>query len=352
MRVLIQFMIIFSLAILFSSCSERVESRINYQYHAASKVKGQDIAAEFGDVKISNKDLMEGIYADVFDLQKKIFDLKMNRLKAVMLKKLIESDPKKKNLTNDQFLEKYIASGIKVSTKDISNFIKERKIPKEQLNDMVKGQIKKYLEVEKKKQAVERWMAEKTVKTPVKIYFERPTRPTFDVKITEKDPSWGNKNAKVTIVEFSDFQCPFCGKAAKVMEKVKDHYGKKVRVVYKNFPLPFHPNAKGAALASLCANDQGSSYFWRMYKTLFDNQKSLDAISLNKYAKNLGLNMQKFEKCVKQKQFKSKLDDDMKQAGEDLAIKSTPTFYINGQLVNGALPFETFKEIIDQQLSL
>jgi protein-disulfide isomerase len=336
---------------ILSSCSKNAQSKINYQYYAASKVKEQNIAAEYGTVKITNKELMDGIYADVFDLEKKIFDLKMNRLKAVMLKKLIESDPKKKNLTNDQFLDKYIAKSISVSNKDIQKFIKQRKIPKEQITDMVKGQIKKFLEVEKKKEAVERWMAEKTSKTPVKIYFPRPTRPTFEVKVTEKDPSWGNKDAKVTIVEFSDFQCPFCSKAAKVMEQVKKHYGKKVRIVFKNFPLPFHPQAKGAAMAALCANEQGATYFWGMYRHFFENQSALDADSISKYAKNIGLNIEKFNQCIKQKKFKSKLDDDMKQAGEDLSIKSTPTFYINGQLVNGALPFETFKEIIDEQLA-
>lgn len=337
------------IALLFSACSKSVESKTQYIF---KKSNDKAIIAEFGNVKITNKELLRGIYADIYDLEKKIYDLKMNRLKAVILQKLMESDPNRKGLTNDQFLEKYIAKKIAVSNKEINAFVKLRKIPKEQLNDMVKGQIKKFLTLEKKKKAVESWMGEKTKKSPVTVYFDRPSRPVFDVKVTDADPSWGNKNAKVTVVEFSDFQCPFCSKAAAILKKVKAHYGNKIRVVFKNFPLPFHPNAKPASLAALCANEQGSTYFWKYYNKLFENQSSLDKKSLVKFGKDIGLDWKKLESCLDSKKFRMKLQDDMKQAGDDLNIKSTPTFYVNGQLLNGALPFEVFQEVIDEQLSL
>ncbi len=332
-----------------SSCSNSAQSKTQYVF---KKSKDKEVIAQFAKTKITNKELMSGIYAEVFDLEKKIFDLKMNRLKAIILQKLMESDPNRKGLSNDQFLEKYIATSIKVSKKDIEKFVKERKIPKEQLNDMVKGQIKKFLEMEKKKEAVEVWMAEKTKKFPVSVFFEQPMRPVFEVKVTDQDPSWGDKNAKVTIVEFSDFQCPFCSKAAKIMDQVKKHYGKKIRVVYKNFPLPFHPQAKPAALASLCANEQGDSYFWKYYHMLFENQNALADSNLVDYAKKIGLNQKQFKSCLESKKYRTKLEDDIKQAGGDLDIKSTPTFYVNGQLINGALPLEAFQEVIDAQLEL
>ncbi len=335
-------------AIFFSGCSERVESKTKYVYKTVNQ--NNELAAEFGKFKISQKELMKGIYADVFDLEKKIFDIKMNRLKALMLKKLMDADPRKKGLTNDQFLEKYIAPNLKVTKGDIDKFIEQRKIPKDQINEMVKGQIRKFLEMEKKKKAVEQWMAKQTAKTPVTVYFPKPQRPRFKVKVSDRDPQWGRKDAKVTIVEFSDFQCPFCAKASKILEQIKEHYGKKIRVVFKNFPLPFHSNAKGAALAALCVNEQGSDYFWKYYRKLFANQTALSKGDLERYAREIGVESKKFKECVTSKKYEPQLADDIRQAEEDLAIKSTPTFYVNGKLINGALPFETFKEVIDEEL--
>jgi protein-disulfide isomerase len=343
-------LVLLVLTLFLTSCSERVESRPQFIFKQGSD---KSVVAEYGKIKITQKELMTGIYDDIYDLQKKIFDKKMSRLKAILLKKMMESDPNYKGLSNDQFLTKYIAKNINVSKKDIEKFIKEKKIPKEQLNDMVRGQIKKYLLMQKKKQAVEEWMANKTQKTPVVVYFKKPLRPVFDVKITDRDPSWGSKSAKVTIVEFSDFQCPFCGKAAKVMKKLKQHYGKdKIRIVFKNFPLPFHPQAKPAALAALCAKEQGQSYFWSFYDRLFSHQNGLNKDNYKKFAKEIGLNVKKFGECMSSGRHQDKLADDIKQGSDDLHIKSTPTFYVNGQLMNGAYPFEEFKQIIDEQLKL
>lgn len=132
----------------------------------------------------------------------------------------MDQDPRKKGLSNDEFLDKYIASEVKISEKEIEAFIKDQNIPAEHINPQVKEKIKGYLGMERKKEAVEKWLAEKTNKKPVEVYIPKPRRPTFPVEVGNA-PTFGDKNAKVTIVEYSDFQCPFCSKGAEVLKKLK-----------------------------------------------------------------------------------------------------------------------------------
>ena len=159
----------------------------------------------------------------------------------------------------------------------------------------------------------------------------------------------GNGDAKVTIVEYSDFQCPFCSKAAKTIAELEKKYGNKVRVVFKNYPLPFHSQAKLAAEAAMCANDQDKKIFWKMHDSMFADQTKLDRDNLIKTAKAYGVKEDAFTKCLDGHSNLAKIEADMKE-GQDLAIKSTPTFYINGKLLSGALPIETFSEVIDEEL--
>ena len=329
------------------SCSKEAESKPSYIFKSSSD---KSIIAEVAGQKIPRKDLMRGIDAEIFDLEYKIYQMKINRLRALALEKFMKSDKRKEGMSNDEYLNKYIAGKNPVTEKDIATFVKERSIPKEQMNDMVRGQIKKFLEVEKKKLAVDRWLGEQTAKNPIVVYFPKPERPVFDIKVNDQDPSWGSSNAKVTIVEYSDFQCPFCSKGAAVISEIKKAYKGKVRVVFKNFPLPFHPLAKGAAEAALCAGEQGSDYFWKLHDLMFKDQASLTQDQLTKIAKKIGVNVEKFSKCLESNKFLSKIKDDM-ALGQELGIKSTPTFFVNGQLLNGALPFGVFKEIIDAELA-
>ena len=329
------------------SCSKSVESKPSFIFKKSSD---KSIVAVIGGEKIPAQDLMRGIDAEIFDLENKIYQMKINRLRALALEKFMKADKRKKGISNDEYMNKYIAHKVNVTKKDIDAFANKRNIPKEQINDMVRGQIKKFLEVEKKKASVDEWLGEQTKRSPIIVYFSKPERPVFDVKITDQDPSWRSPNAKVTIVEYSDFQCPFCSKGADVINEVKKLYKGKVRVVFKNYPLPFHPQAKGAAEISLCAREQGSDYFWKIHDEMFKNQASLTQDKLAPFMKSIGLNSDKMEKCLKDHKYLGKIKEDM-ALGQDLGIKSTPTFFINGKLLNGALPIESFKEIIDVELA-
>ena len=170
----------------------------------------------------------------------------------------------------------------------------------------------------------------------------------YDVKIDPTDPVKGNAKAPVTIVEFSDFQCPFCSRVGPTMKQIEETYPKTVRIIFKQNPLSFHQDAPLAAQAALAANEQGK--FWQMHDTLFANQKDLKRESLEKYAQEIGLKMDKFKAALDSGKFKAAIDVSTAQA-KDVGATGTPSFFINGRKVRGAQPFESFKKVIDEELA-
>ncbi|MGE3611734.1 MAG: DsbA family protein [Bacteriovoracaceae bacterium] len=335
----------FVLLVLTVSCSDGT-SKPSYLFKQSPK---PGLAAKVGDLEITSKELEDGIESELYEAESKVFEIKFNHLKSLMLQKFMDKDSRKKGLSNDEFLEKYITKSVSISDKEIDAFIKDQNIPAEHINPQVREKIKNYLEMERKKEAVDKWLAEQTNKTPVEVFIQKPRRPTFPVEVG-KAPFMGAADAKVTIVEFSDFQCPFCAKGADIIGQIKKKYGNKVKVAFKNFPLPFHNHAEKAAVAGLCVNEQSTELFWKMHDEMFAHQDSLDPEGLKNLAKKIGAKVDLFEKCLAENKTLAQVQADMAH-GRDMKVKSTPTFFINGQLINGAQPIEVFTEVIDEELS-
>ena len=168
-----------------------------------------------------------------------------------------------------------------------------------------------------------------------------------------KNPVLGPDTAKVTIIEFSDYQCPYCAKAETTIREIYAAYNGSIRIAYRNFPLParIHPYAQKAAEASECANEQGK--FWEYHNMLFDKQAEWSPIGYSKfkeYAVDLGLNETQFNDCLDSGKYASAVADDAAQ-GSDLGVSGTPAFFINGQELVGAQPFSAFKTVIDAELA-
>ena len=180
---------------------------------------------------------------------------------------------------------------------------------------------------------------------------DAPSEPQDNVvykALIEDAPVKGPKDAKVTIVMWSDFQCPFCSRVEPTITKIMQTYPKDVRVAFKQLPLPFHDKAHLAAEASLAAKEQGK--FWEMHDKLFQNQQAIDRASLEKYAAELGLNMAKFKAALDSGKWKDKVDAEMKE-GNKIGANGTPAFFINGKSLSGAQPFEAFKAKIDAAIA-
>src|SRR3989344_1952564 len=159
----------------------------------------------------------------------------------------------------------------------------------------------------------------------------------------------GSDNATVTILEYSDFQCPFCGQAEPTIKQILDKYPNDVRVIYKHFPLSqIHPYSEKAAEAAECAADQGK--FWEMHDIMFANQNNLYTNSLKQYAKDIGLNTDDFNSCLDSGAMKPLVDNDLRDGGE-AGVRGTPAFFGNGRLKSGAQPFRVFDSAVKNALS-
>ncbi len=171
----------------------------------------------------------------------------------------------------------------------------------------------------------------------------------YDVP-ADDDPALGNTKAQITIIEFSDYQCPFCRQwHEEVLPQLQAKYGDNLRLVYRDFPLySIHPEAEPAALAANCAGEQNKYYEYG--NLLFNNQDSLGSATYEKLAQDLNLDVTGFKQCVADNRYKNEIEADFNYASQ-LGVRSTPTFFINGLAVVGAQPFSVFEQIIDMELS-
>jgi len=177
----------------------------------------------------------------------------------------------------------------------------------------------------------------------------QPTGPVQDFKITKNDNVRGNFNAPITLVEYSDFECPYCGRIYPTFKQLLNDYPNQVRLVYKYFPLSFHPNAQKAAEAAECASEQGK--FWEYHDKLFDNQAGGFSIAnFKQWADDLNLNTNKFNDCLNTGKYAQKVQAD-EADGQNRGVQGTPATFVNGQLISGAVPYESFKSVIDQLLT-
>ena len=309
------------------------------------------LAAKIGDIEITEEELIGDAKSEFFELKKREYDLRMERLQRLMEEKLIGEEAKKANMSQEDFINKKVVGKISISTSDYNKFVKEKGIPEEQLKQHpeYKDRINQFLENQKKQDKVQEYLAKLTKSKPVEAYFKKPVMERVNVDAAGA-PLMGKNDAKVKIVAFSDFQCPYCSRGAVTMHEIQKKYGSKVSIAFKHYPLPFHQQALPAAEMSMCVNKLGSSdKFWKFHDILFKNQDKLDVDSLAKFAKEAGVDDKKAKECLDSGEFKEVVKTDM-EYGNKLGVRSTPTFFVNGQMVAGALPTEQFVEMIDEEL--
>jgi protein-disulfide isomerase len=277
-----------------------------------------------------------------------LYDTRRSAVDEVVSKRLLEDEAKSKGKTLDQWFQTdYMNSVPEPTDEEAKAFYEEHKaqIPPGQTFEDLKPRIKMAVKQQKLRENMTKTLEDLRAKHHAQITLAAPELPRIQVEA--KGPSRGPDNAKVTIVEFSDFQCPYCGREYPVVEKVMKDYDGKVKLVFRNFPLDFHPFAAKAAEAGACAADQGK--FWPMHDKMFGNQEKLTVDDLKGYAKAIGLDSAKFEKCLDSGEKKAVVDEDEK-AGQTAGVNGTPAFFINGIFVNGAQPYEQLKQTIDREL--
>ena len=275
-----------------------------------------------------------------------LYQNRRNMLGQLMGDILIEEAAKAAGMSADAYLQKESARRIQpVTEDDLTKFYND-------IKDQVQGRafgdlrapMRQRIESDRALQARAQLVQDLEKKAAVKIMLDPPR---YTVAVAQDDPVRGSKSAAVTIVEFSEYQCPFCARVNPTLDRIRQTYGNKVKIVFKDFPLPNHAQAPKAAEAAHCAGEQGK--YWEMHDAMFANQRALEVPALKQYAGGVGLDMTKFNQCLDSGQYASKVAAGMAE-GERLGVNSTPTLYINGRPVIGAQPFEVFKAAIDEEL--
>jgi protein-disulfide isomerase len=320
---------------------------------SAAPAQQPESAARVGNRTISTKELDDRWRADdpasQADATQKLYDGRRAALEAIIADMLLTEAAKKKNMTADAYETEEVGKRVKPVTDSEVVAFYQANINQMQGRplEVMAPAINRYLTEQQRAVARQTLIAELRKAGPeVRVLIDAPRR---DVQIESTDPSLGRSSAPVTVIEFSDFQCPFCQRVAPTLKKVRDTYGDKVRIVWKDFPLTqIHPQAFKAGEAAHCAGDQGK--YWEYHDRLFANQQQLQLDELKQHATALGLDAAAFNACLDSSKYGERVRDGVAQ-GTRLGVNSTPTIYINGRMLSGAQPYETFVSVIDEELS-
>jgi protein-disulfide isomerase len=279
-------------------------------------------------------------------LSQALYDARRATLDELIASRLIDDAAKTQGLERSALIEKEITAKVpNVTDAEIASWYQanQGRVQGAPL-DQVRQPIKSYLTQQRMQDVREQYLETLKKKTTVRVMLDPPRQTVA----AANGPSKGSASAPIEIIEFSDFQCPFCQRADPTVQQVLSTYGDRIRFVYRHYPLPNHPAARPAAEAAACANEQGK--FWPYHDRLFASPSKLADADLKQHAAELGLNAPQFNSCVDSHKFKAQVDADVK-AGEEAGVNGTPAFFINGRMISGAQPYDVFKKVIDEELS-
>jgi protein-disulfide isomerase len=299
-------------------------------------VQGQPIAVE---------ELLTALRGELMRLDIQRHQLLREKLDELITEKILILEASKRGIPVQQLLQEEIGAKVSVVTPEQAQaFYEANKNRIKQPFEKVADQVTAYLQQQGQEQRRQALLKELQPEYPVTIALRMPK-----IEIaTEGEPALGPENAPVTIVEFSDFQCPYCRQVQAPLKKLLAEYEGKVKLVFRDFPLRnIHPQAQKAAEAAHCAEEQQK--FWPYHDKLFATT-SLQIDDLKKVAQELELNMEQFTACLDSNKHAKGIDADMRD-GQNAGVNATPSFFINGYPVSGAASYERFKELVDTALA-
>ncbi|HSQ31259.1 MAG TPA: DsbA family protein [Gemmatimonadaceae bacterium] len=267
-------------------------------------------------------------------------------LDSIIRQRMVGEEAQKKGKSIDELIAAEAPGGIEPTDVDIQAWYKENqaRLSGRPL-DQIRSQIADMLRAQRKQEATKKLDERLRTERKVAITYQ-PYRLQFN---NEGAAEFGKKDAPITLVEFSDFQCPYCERMYPVLKQVEQKYGDKVRIIYRQYPLnSIHPFAQKAAEASLCANEQGK--FWQMHDAMFGDQKKLAVADLKQTAQRLGMSGKKFDSCIDSGKYVEQIQNDSKEALRS-GVTGTPAVFVNGIVIDGgAVPFDVVAAAIDKEL--
>ena len=312
---------------------------------------GSEVVGRVGDRPVTMADLDEAwrrndavartrMLQDLYDTRRRTLDIVIGDI-------LVDREAVARGISRDELLAQELGSRtLPVTDEDIALVYEQNQnsFGGRTLEDM-RPEIEMFLDRQRPTQALYAFMNElRADASDVRVTLEPPRTV---IEVDADDPVFGPAGASVEIIEFSDFQCPFCQRLTATLEQLKTAYGSDIRLVFKDYPLPNHAQAFKAAEAGNCANQQGK--FWELHDTMFARQSELEIDDLKRHAGELGMDQAAFDACLDSGRVAGQVNADL-AAGQQYGVSSTPTVFINGRAVMGAAPFEVFDEIIREEL--
>ena len=314
----------------------------------ADSSKNEPLAEVNGEA-ITTEELNRALGAKLAKFEEQIYDLKRRELDSLIEQRLFAQEAAKRKISIAALLDAEVTAKVGIVTeKEIEDFYQANKARMRGDEADLRQKIRAFLQQQKLNARREAFVESLRSEGRVVVRLQPPAAIRVQVS-TEDAPVRGPADAPVTIVEFSDFECPFCKQAHPTLKQLLERYPGKVRLAYRDFPLDsIHPQARRAAEAARCAQDQGK--FWEYHDVLFTQSPQLALEDLRRYAGQVGLDVTTFDGCLAAGVHKATVQRDLDE-GNRLGITGTPAFFINGRTLSGAQPLDAFTRLIDQELA-
>jgi len=312
----------------------------------AAQCKKEGPYVEIDGKKLTESDLKKDM-PQQYEAMRREYNVRvLDLLKELAERKMIEAEAKEKNITPQEYISR-VMGGSEIPT---PAQVRER------YEDLRKsGQITEPFE--KIQPQLQDYMIRESRQNTMLADMTR-LRKKYGFDLSRHDvnvagePVRNNPNGQIVVVEFSDFECPYCMRAQSTAAQLRAKYGDKLKWVFKDFPLSFHPHAMGAHIAANCVLQQDQTKYWQFFDGLFSptrTEQTLSEAGLREQASKLGIDMTKFTACLADEKIKKEIEDDMAE-GEGLGVNGTPAFFINGRMISGAVPIQDFESVIDSEL--
>jgi protein-disulfide isomerase len=305
--------------------------------------------AEVDGVAITSDEVEKPVASQLSKLEEQIYDLKRQRVEALINEKLLAKEAAKRGLSVPALLDAEVTAKVGLVTEqEIEKLYQQNKGQlkgeESDLRDKIRGQVQKQRLITKREEFL------KSLRAQAKVVVHLKPPPVFRVAVSvDGAPFKGAAKAPVTIVEFSDFHCPFCRRVLPTLAQIESRFGEKIKLVFRDFPIDsLHPGATKAHEAARCANEQGK--FWAYHDKLFADAPKSGPEIFSRLAQEVGLDGAAFETCLGSGKHQAAIKKDIEE-GRRIGVTGTPAFFINGRMISGAQPFEAFARVIDDELA-
>ena len=319
---------------------------------ASVEKKQNPIVAKVAEETITFEALERPIATQIYDLQRKIYRLKRNRLDQMIGEIVLRKEADRQGTTIEQLVkERVLSKGVAVSDEEVDRFYHENRARITNwrgTEEELKSRLRESLQEKKANQMITDYAKSLQAKHEVMDYLREPALFHAEVGISASDPTYGAADAPVTVVEFSDYRCSACRRHFPISSEIRRSYSDQIRWVFKDFPREGDEASQRAAEAAGCAAEQGK--FWDYHDHLFSYEGELNKEGLRQIADQMGLDMVAFDRCFDSRKHKTEIERDAVEA-KAAGVAMTPSFIINGKLVPGGPPIDKLKEIIEEALA-